>query len=120
MPTEIKLKGSYVGVTKIKPMKNPDIIKSKILSKICEINNLTISTKPNNEYFIYHSYYTKDRKWGGRWYCTKFTKNNFKYNDNKMMVTYIIPEWNDTKKKVPIEIYFTEKGYKKLNKIFDN
>ena len=112
----VKFQGSYTGVKKYKEMKNPDILYSKIdKGKICKQNKITISKKGENHFYVYHMYDSIDSNYSGRWYNTQLTKDKLKFNDTKLMVTYIIPEY-DTKKNVEVEIYFTPKGYKKLLK----
>jgi|SaaInlStandDraft_4_1057021.scaffolds.fasta_scaffold196416_2 hypothetical protein len=112
----VKLQGSYTGVKKYKEMKNPDILYSKIdKGEICKKNKITISKKGENRFYVYHMYDSIDSNYSGRWYDTQITKDKLKFNDTKLMVTYIIPEY-DIKKNVEVEIYFTPKGYKKLLK----
>ncbi len=124
---KIELKGSYTGVKKFKQLKNPDILYSIIklpTPEKCEKNELTIDQKQNNEYFVYHMYDSIVNNYSGRWYKTNFIKNDFKFNDNKMKVTYIIPEYEielptyHVINNVKVDIYFTPKGYKKLLQIF--
>lgn len=91
---------------------------------MCDINSLDIrkNSSIDNKYFVYHSYRSTESRYTGRWYYTKFNKDLFTYDDNQMMITYVIPEFeNDMDnviKNVEVEIYFTPEGYKKLLQIF--
>jgi len=118
---EITLKGSYKGVKQKSKLVNPDIVESSLLRKKYAQNSLTVSKdKKRDDFYMYHSFDTLDKKYSGRWYNNSIkVQSNLKLNHKKKQMIYVIPEWQtDTsiKKKVPITINFTEKGWKKLIK----
>jgi hypothetical protein len=101
------------------------IIKSIILRKTCEINNLNIKDN-NGKIYIYHSFDSKKNKFSGRWYNTDLLRiGKFKLDYKKRIFTYTIPEWEQEYpkykviKNVPIQIYFNEKGWNQFTKFIN-
>ncbi len=120
--SKIILTGPKFGVKKLKELRDPDILKSKFLKYICDKNHVTLSKK-NNKVFIYHNFDCTSKDYTGRWYNTDLKKIEYTLNENEKLFTYIIPEYEDYEKQgkitknIKLEIYFTEKGWKKLMKI---
>jgi hypothetical protein len=135
MPKDkIKLTGGWYGVKIIKKYANPDIKWSKILDHKCIINSISLSKTSkgkDKEVFIYHSFdETNEEKtkieYGGRWYLTDSTVDQFEFDEAHKTMTYVHPEWEidcyhslETINDVPIVIKFTEKGWTKITEFYD-
>ena len=91
---ELTLKGSYKGVKNLSPMKDPDIIVSKIAGKTYHQNKLDIQQRADGNYFIYHSVNSLDN-YGGRWYNTNIGSDKLSFTHNKKQLKTRIPEWED-------------------------
>lgn len=118
--TKITLKGTLYGTKKIKTYKNPDIVLSEIerLGRILDFNHLELSGK-----FIYFSFHDREKKYSGRWYAPNVSSSSFIWKPIYNQVVYTIPEWVDDDhifKNVNHTITFSECGYKKFKKFFDN
>jgi hypothetical protein len=127
MTKEIILKGSLYGSKKIKEYSNPDILYSKVDSKICRGNKLSIKyNKEKKNFYIYHSYDIFDNNLSkihyGRWYDTNFNFDLKLFDKKKNTLTIKLKkvEWEnfDTGKSsirdVKIIIYLSNLGYNKL------
>ena len=117
--SKIILKGPLYGTKIIKRYKNPDILRSRILNKVCEFNNFTLSENESG-YFVYFSFYTDDRKWSGRWFDSTVTVNDFNLDPELKQLTYIIPKWDggddydEELTNVRHVVTFSDKGWKKV------
>ena len=115
---KLELKGGVYGKRAVK-LKKPDIIKSVVRRRICEINTVTLK-KTKNRVSIYHTFESQKNDFKGRWYNTDLLqKGTFSMDDAKFLFTFILPEWemeNSGKivKDVPVKIYFTEEGWTKF------
>jgi predicted RNA-binding protein len=120
------LVGKYINENK--EYKNPDILYSKMKIgnkiEIFKKNKLNIEKNKNNSYFIYHMFDKINDNYSGRWYNNNVNKNEIIINTKENKLIYIInnfeyEENNKIKiyKKVKMEIFFTEKGMKSLEKI---
>lgn len=122
----MKLVGPWYGVEVIKQYKKPDVKGAKIFNEKLDINDLSIRKRDTGEVYVYHSFYTKDRAFSGRWYQTDTTKDDFEWNNEQKKIIYKIPEWEISEdnhfeilKDVPITVLFTERGWKRLVSVFN-
>lgn len=117
---EFELVGSYNK--KKQKYKEFDIIKSKILNNVFLINKLKVSYIPKKNYiYLYHSYESKTKDYGGRWYNTDVLNSKYKLDGKKKIFTYYVPQYEDENKllkNVKVEIFFSEEGWKKFTNIF--
>lgn len=124
---DLILKGSH---KKDKELKNFDIIKSNIScikgkcsqprkTMVYNQNQLTISKKANNEFYIYHMFDSYKDNYNGRWYDAKFDLSKSLNHKDKTIVTVMKFEDFDLGNKydVKIVIYFNESGWNKILQI---
>ena len=115
----VVLKGSVWGsASNPKTYKSPDILYSKLLNKRYTRNMFEVVN--DRGLAIYHLFSNTDSSFTDEWFNTSQT--GIKYNKDKMMITCIIPEYSTkrkTHKKLPVKIYFTEKGWRKLMMVKD-
>ena len=97
-----------------KEIKNPKILYSKIFRRgICKHNDITL-----RKGCFSHIFNSTEKDFSGRWYDTNINNSNYTFDDSKLMISYIIPEfetWNGTKNKISsnvrVDIYLSKKGY---------
>lgn len=119
------LKGTLGGITKIRKLVNPDIIKSSLMRMNCLRNRFSIRRSQSGKIIVYHSFSCNKKGYTGRWYCGDLCESNhWKLNKKTRSFVWNAPEWtnwkdNSIKKNVLIRIFFTEKGWNKLTKFLE-
>ncbi len=132
---ELLLKGSLGGVKKIKPYENPDILYSIVDKYNCKQNKLMLSSNPTNTFYVFHSYYAYNDNLkvirDDRWYNTRLEINKESINQETKSFNVLLKNviWSEitidedgieiediTSKDIQINIYFSDKGYKKFIK----
>lgn len=129
--SKIVFKGSMYGVKLIKSYSNPDILYSIVEKNICQINKLSINYDIKNNFYIYHSYDSVDKKfnktYNGRWYLRNFIPDSktLNHKNKTLNILFKNTDWEDlytgkiNNKNVKIQIFFSESGFKKLIKYFN-
>lgn len=124
---KIILKGFMHGVKKLEAYKNPDIFHSIVDDHECQMNNVKIIyLSEKKQFYIYHSYDQTETKYSGRWYIGNYSFNPKDLNAGKktFSITLKSVDWEDFDtvntviKDVDIIIYFTDYGFRKINKFF--
>lgn len=99
-------------------LNSKDINNSNIFKKKYNKNSIELNIQKNNNIYIRH--FLKGKDYIGSWYDMNLLNSTYKLDKNKLV--YIIPEWEEEnddgeiiiKKKVKIEINFTNSGWKKF------
>ena len=101
-------------------LKNPDILYSKVDSRILHKNKVFTKRNDDGTIFLYHMYDSDIVDYTGRWYGTHI--NNLDVDHNNRTIKQVIQDYDidlnepssSVKNNVEACIWFTENGWKKL------